>query len=719
MYNKIKIKYIVIFIVLFVGIFIWMTNEKDQKLNKFFEDRSLESKLHYDAIYRKYQMLSTVILKTDITKEKTINIYKNAKDSSKEQKNKIREELYHALIDSYNILKEHNIKQLHFHLPNNESFLRFHKPAKFGDNLSNVRATVKYVNENKKPIDGFEEGRIYNGYRFVYPLSYKNEHLGSVEVSFSTKAMSDEFMGSYKNQSAFYIQKDIVKQKVFDSEKSNYSSSPFNSYVIEKVLNTGSIKYSKKTIDIINKMDQVDKIFSLYDGSSNEVLSFIPVKNPISNKNVGFFVVKHIDSKYYNNKLNNYYMSVFVTTIMLALGVYYLYFTSIAKLKSKEYEIILQNEKEKAIDANRSKSEFLANMSHEIRTPLNAILGFVTLLKDECKQSTAYEYVCTIEESGKNLLLIIEDILDLSKIENNKLEIEKVDFDTQKEFKSIIDIFNARASEKNIVITLNIEKSVPQYIKSDPLRLKQIVANLLSNAIKFTPNSKSIYVDINYDNEMLYVAVRDEGVGIATDKLEKIFEAFEQEDSSTTRKYGGTGLGLAISSSLVKLLGGSLKVESEKGKGSKFYFEIFVEKGKKVLEQHHYKKGTTLNKHILLVEDNITNQTFMKVLFKKLLVSYTVANDGLEAIEAFKKGRYDMVLMDENMPNMNGMEAVKHILAYEKENNLEHTPIVALTANALKGDRERFLDAGMDEYLTKPLDTDKLIDTVKELCKDE
>ncbi|MEA3353122.1 MAG: ATP-binding protein [Campylobacterota bacterium] len=718
MYNKIKVKYMIIFVVLFGAIFIWMSNEKDQKLSNFFKERSVESKLHYDAIYKKYQVLSTVILKTDITKEKTINIYKNVKDSSQDQKSKIRKELYKALIDSYNILKEHNLKQLHFHLPNNDSFLRFHKPAKFGDNLSTTRATVKYVNEHKKPIDGFEEGRIYNGYRFVYPLFYKNEHLGSVEVSFSTKAMSDEFMDSYKNQSAFYINKEVVKEKVFDSEKSNYSISPFNNYVTEKILNTGLIKYSKKTIDTINKTDKVDKIISLFDKRVNEVLSFIPVKNPISNKNVGFFVIKHIDSQYYNNKLNNYYISVLVTAIMLALGVYYLYFTSIARLKSKEYEKTLQKEKKKAIDANRSKSEFLANMSHEIRTPLNAILGFVTLLKDECKQSTAYEYVCTIEESGKNLLLIIEDILDLSKIENNKLEIEKVDFDTAKEFKSIIDIFNARASEKNIVITLNIENSVPKYIKSDPLRLKQIVANLLSNAIKFTGNGKKIYVDINYDKGILYVAVRDEGVGIAQDKLEKIFEAFAQEESSTTRKYGGTGLGLAISSSLVKLLGSSLKVESKKNKGSKFYFNIPVEKGKEVIQRHRYKKGTTLNKHILLVEDNITNQTFMKVLFKKLLVSYTVANDGIEAIEAFKKGSYDMVLMDENMPNMNGIEAVKHILEYEEQNNLEHTPIVALTANALKGDRERFLDAGMDEYLTKPLDTDKLIATVKELSKD-
>ena len=373
-------------------------------------------------------------------------------------------------------------------------------------------------------------------------------------------------------------------------------------------------------------------------------------------------------------------------------------------------------EKEHALKANQFKSEFLANMSHEIRTPLNAILGFVGLLKEECKQSRIYDYVCTIEDSGKSLLMIIEDILDLTKIENNKLSVECIDFDVQKEFKTTIDIFKARAEEKNIMVSLNMDDTIPEFLQSDPLRLKQVISNLLSNAIKFTKHGKNIFVTITYSHDMLYVNVKDEGIGIAPDRVEKIFEAFTQEDISTTREYGGTGLGLTISSSLVQLLGGTLKLKSEKGKGSEFYFSVPAKIGNAVKQEINYSKDTIINKHILLVEDNPTNQMLMKILFKKLLISYEIANDGIEAVEMFKQRKYDIVLMDENMPNMNGIEATRHIREYEQQNNIIQTPIIALTANAIKGDREKFLNAGMNEYLSKPLDRNKFISVLKNVC---
>ncbi len=215
-------------------------------------------------------------------------------------------------------------------------------------------------------------------------------------------------------------------------------------------------------------------------------------------------------------------------------------------------------------------------------------------------------------------------------------------------------------------------------------------------------------------------------IGIAQDKLSHIFEAFNQEDSSTTRKYGGTGLGLSISSELVKLLGGKLKLKSKIGVGSEFYFSLPVEIGKdvKVLEEKIQKTDFT-NKKILLVEDNKTNQLFMKIILKKMGFSFDIANDGLEAVKNFKlcnstdarTNKYDIILMDENMPNMGGIEATQNILEYEKENSLKHTPIIALTANALKGDREKFLEAGMDEYLTKPVNKKRLINLIWKFLK--
>ena len=369
-------------------------------------------------------------------------------------------------------------------------------------------------------------------------------------------------------------------------------------------------------------------------------------------------------------------------------------------------------QRDKAIASAKAKSEFLANMSHEIRTPLNAILGFVDLLIDECKEDEkALKYLNIINDASKNLLQIIKDILDFSKIESGKLEIDKIDFNAKKEFQTVTYLFQAKANEKNISLVLNLDDSLPEIINTDPLRIKQIISNLLSNAIKFTPEGKKIYLNISYKDGFLNVSVKDEGKGIAKDKLEHIFEAFNQEDSSTTREFGGTGLGLSISNALVKLLGGELKVKSEFGSGSEFYFSIPVSIGKNIVKTKQNIKDTQFkDKKILLVEDNKANQMFMKVILKTMNINFDIANDGIEAVTLYKQNhdKYDTILMDENMPNMNGIEATKKILEFEKENNLAHTPIIAVTANALKGDRERFLDAGMDEYISKPVDKKKL-----------
>jgi len=351
-------------------------------------------------------------------------------------------------------------------------------------------------------------------------------------------------------------------------------------------------------------------------------------------------------------------------------------------------------------------------MSHEIRTPLNAVLGFVDMIKEETKEKQTKEYIDIIDNSSKSLLKIIEDILDFSKIESGKLDIDKVDFNSKAEFGVITHLFDAKCSQKNISLTLNIDEKLPQIINTDPLRIKQVISNLISNAVKFTSEGENIIVNITYENNLLNVSVKDEGIGIAKDKQEHIFEAFGQEDSSTTRKFGGTGLGLSISSELVRLLDGELKIKSEVGIGSEFYFCLPITIGKEIQSQTSKNIDFNFaNQKILLVEDNKANQMFMKVVLKKMGLEFDIANDGIEAVEIFKNSKlnhYDTILMDENMPNMNGIEATKEILRIEKEKNLPHTPIVALTANALKGDRERFLSAGMDEYLTKPVNKKNL-----------
>jgi len=375
----------------------------------------------------------------------------------------------------------------------------------------------------------------------------------------------------------------------------------------------------------------------------------------------------------------------------------------------------LEIERDRAKSQEKAKSEFLANMSHEIRTPLNAISGFLNLLKAECN-SKALEYVKVIDDSSKDLIQIIEDILDFSKIENGKLDIEKIDFNAKSEFEVITYLFEAKCVEKNLSLTLQISDDFPSVLNGDPLRIKQVILNLISNAVKFTPEGKNIVVLIEYNEGALHVSVKDEGIGIAPTKVKCIFDAFAQADNSTTRKYGGTGLGLSISSALIQLLEGELKVESEEGVGSEFYFSIPIRLGKSISVKGIVDKDTLFTgKKVLLVEDNKSNQLFMDILLDTLEITSDIASDGIEAVSMFKLHQYDMVLMDENMPNMNGIEATKHILEFEKEKKLVHTPIVALTANALKGDRERFLASGMDEYLSKPVDKQKLRDMLKQL----
>jgi len=365
--------------------------------------------------------------------------------------------------------------------------------------------------------------------------------------------------------------------------------------------------------------------------------------------------------------------------------------------------------------SSKYKSDFLANMSHEIRTPLNAIIGFIDLTKKQNKDPKIDEYMNVITNSSKNLLEIIEDILDFSKIENGKLAIDKINFNLKEELNAIIKLFELKCSDKNINLITEYNKNIPSNINADSLRIKQVLSNLLSNAIKFTNENKNIFVYINYNNSILYISVKDQGKGIHTDKLDHIFKSFNQEDNSTTRKFGGTGLGLSISKALTKLMGGDLEAKSKLGEGSEFSFFVPAPVAKDLNKEVEKTQTTNFNnKKVLVVEDNKSNQLLMQIILDEMeFETIDIANDGLLGLEAFKNNDYDVILMDENMPNMNGIESTKLMIIHELENNLTHTPVIALTANAIKGDRNKFLAAGMDEYLSKPVDVKKLNTVLK------
>jgi signal transduction histidine kinase/ActR/RegA family two-component response regulator len=490
-------------------------------------------------------------------------------------------------------------------------------------------------------------------------------------------------------------------------------------------------------------------------------------------------------------------------------------------------------------EPSRAKDQFLANMSHEIRTPLNGIIGFTKLLEETPLSQEQKEMVSIIKHSSDNLIHIVNNILDFSKIKSGKLEIEHIPFNPIKQFEATIDTYIAKAQEKNIEFNIFSDPNIPTELIGDPTKISQVLSNLISNAVKFTPKGGVIYIYMKlvYQTKKIaniYFSIKDTGIGISPKEKEKIFDAFSQADASTNRKYGGTGLGLSISSQLIKHMGGTLDIQSKEGEGSNFFFSLELKKSPKsqrepklnlsnytvgyilpqkdngiannikiytqyhegkfksyefhqvfslpkeklpdllfityscfmtyelkaflqlptkialiietkdeqqikpikenidtclykpinftritktleILKKEYKKEKKTINKPIkfnnikaLVAEDNLINQKLIKTILDKFGIKVTVANNGEEALKFRKKSDYDIIFMDIQMPIMGGVQATKKIFDFELSQNKKHIPIIALTANAQKGDKEKYIKEGMDDYISKPMQIEEL-----------
>ena len=708
-----------------------------------------------------------------------------------------------------------------------------------------VRGFVSYYITADLPLEE-------NDYKNVLLNYFHSTNILPLEA-FQKTPLEKEF-----NSDKFKKLENDIKDILFYIEQANmdyYINGTFNGYPIDAIdyfkIMTNRIKYFKKATNYLNSEINKEAEFILANAKQNLIINAVILLIAIIVTLIGIYVERLV-----NNHIKE--LSDLISSLAPITGEEIKIDIASPEGMHKAIETvskaiaITQDAIKKSQEAAKAKSLFLANMSHEIRTPLNGILGFLELLKTTDLNEEQQEYINTIEQSAKNLLQIVNNILDVSKIESNKVSLELIEFKAVDEIENTVEIFATPAAQKGIEYVTYISPDMPSVLKGDVLKIKEILTNLINNAIKFTHKDGTISVTVKLneikDNKAnIYFEVKDTGIGMSEEQKNKIFEAFSQADESVTRKYGGTGLGLTIVKSYIEMMGGEIKVESELNKGSKFYFTleleivdptpkyqrnafanytfailntqkdtlrkevtfeyfsyfginkigfnsfneiqnllnkeninsivIFYEESDKnelanlsnyqinipiiTISSYAYKeaidklgadfniydpvtpskvnntaealktrkvhktrkvtisKGGEYKLRALIAEDNPINMKLLTTTLKQLGVEVDTAQNGLEAFNKYSMNpeKYDVIFMDVQMPIMDGPEATQEIIEFEKEEGLPHTPIVAVTANVLKGDRERFLGVGMDDYISKPIDKKELIRVLDEIAK--
>lgn len=578
------------------------------RIKEYLSERTRELELAYTSVQESYKIPAQVYFSTVINTPKVLSIMHDAWFADLENRNRLRDSLLGLLSASYEELKELNYRQLHFHFKNNVSFLRFHRPAKFGDNLTNIRSTIKYVNQHIQYAQGFEEGRIFNGFRYVFPLIFQEEHIGSVELSNEFSAIVENLEKNHAIIGDFMILKEEVENNVFESERLNYYTSPFSkkflmeSMAIEKMKHKDidGISYLEM-IENTKKIKQISKYIENFSSISftldklNEpiIVTFLPLKN-FDMENVAYFIIYQKDEKLTDLKKDLFIAGIislifsWLLLIFFAAIVYSrekilaqnLKINDLAEeLKSKnralnESETVLIDMNKQLKNINETKDKFFSIIAHDLKNPFHAIIGLSQILTKHLKDENNvrdFEISHAIYQSAVQTYGLLENLLQWAATQTGKIHYEIKEISLNMVISKIIDFTKLNAESKEIEIINEIKTLV--FVQADVNLLETVLRNLMTNAIKFTPEKGRIKISME-QKELLEISVCDTGIGMKKEFAENIFINPGAQKNKGTKGETGSGLGLIICKEFIHLMGGKIWVKTAPGKGSTFTFSI-------------------------------------------------------------------------------------------------------------------------------------------------